>query len=79
MAAQKGLADVCTVLLKNNANVNEKRAHGAIPLLIAAEIGHADVCTVLVENKANVMKKDKFAQQGYLWQHKTVILTFVYC
>ena len=43
-AAKEGHADVCTVLLENNANTNKKGAVDAMPLFIAAKECHVDVC-----------------------------------
>ena len=48
--AQNGHIDVCTVLLKNNTNVNEKCEDGATPQFQEVLEGHADVCNVCFQN-----------------------------
>ena len=55
-AAQQAHADVCTVLLKHNANVNEKWEDGIIPLFQAAWDGFEYICNVLLENNENIKK-----------------------
>ena len=52
-AAQRGHADIYTLLLENEVIVNGKCKSGATPLFQAAEKGHADVCTVLLKNNVN--------------------------
>ena len=42
------------MLLKHNANVNDKRKDRVAPVLKAAQEDHANVCTRLLENNANV-------------------------
>ena len=45
--ARNGHVNVCTVLLKNNADVNEKEKTDITPLLMAAQKTLSDICTVL--------------------------------
>ena len=53
IAARKGHVDVCTLLLQNNAHVNQICA-GVSPLYVAVEKGRINVCTLLLENDALV-------------------------
>ena len=54
---QNGHTDVCTLLIKTNANVNEKRGDGVTPLLMAVQNGLSDVCTMLLGKNSNVNEK----------------------
>ena len=49
--------DVCTVLLEDNTNINEKLENDAAPLFQASQEGHTEVCTVLLEQNATVNEK----------------------
>ena len=49
--------DVCTVLLKNNVNINEKLETGATSLVVHED--HANISTVLLENNANTSENMK--------------------
>ena len=49
MTVQEGHADVCTVSLKNNANVNGKTKNGATALFQVAMNDHTDVHAVSLE------------------------------
>ena len=57
IAVQNGHTDVCTLLIKTNANVNEKRGDGVTPLLMAVQNGLSDVCTMLLGKNSNVNEK----------------------
>lgn len=50
-------ADVCTVLLKNNVNINEKVETGATSLVVHED--HANISTVLLESNANTSENMK--------------------
>ena len=58
--------DVCTLLLQNNAQVNQQDNCGSSALWIAANNGHANVCTLLLENNAQVNQQDNF-EMSALW------------
>ena len=54
VAAQGGHAEVVTLLLKNNANVDAVDNEGRTPLYFATQEGHAEVVRILLSNGANV-------------------------
>uniref|UniRef100_UPI00333F2B1E ankyrin repeat domain-containing protein n=1 Tax=Wolbachia endosymbiont (group B) of Pilophorus perplexus TaxID=3066160 RepID=UPI00333F2B1E len=58
IAARNGHASVVEVLLKAEANVNEKGWRDATPLHFAARNGHASVVEVLLKAEANVNAVD---------------------
>lgn len=57
MATQNGHVDVCTLLLENNAHINQQRNNEEFALWIAAQYGHVDLCTLFFENNAHVNQK----------------------
>ena len=53
-ATSNGHVEVCALLLKNKAHINQQDNTGATPLYLAAENGHVHVCFLLLENNAHV-------------------------
>lgn len=56
LAAAKGHADVCRILIKYGADVNrvdKSVEDGETVLMLAAERGHTDVCALLLDNGAD--------------------------
>jgi hypothetical protein len=54
LAAQKGHAEVCRVLMEAGAAVGAQAAQQYTPLHVSAQYGHAEVCRVLMEAGAAV-------------------------
>lgn len=52
IAAKKGFAEVCDVLLENKANPNIAGSHGITPLHFAAELSHFDIVRSLLTHGA---------------------------
>ena len=57
IAAQNGHVDVCTLLLQNNAHVNQQNEKDVFPLYIAVEIDETNVCTLLLEKNVLVSQQ----------------------
>lgn len=57
-AADRGSADVLTVLMSHGANVNAKDADGQTPLHYAVSCGHLECIRVLLNHGADVNIKD---------------------
>ncbi len=53
-AALKGDTSAVTLLILNNANVNEKSKGGITPLIAAASQGHTDVVRLLLDKQARI-------------------------
>lgn len=53
-STERDFFHVCALLLKNNAQVNQKSNDEASPPWVAAYNCHVDVCTLLLENNAKV-------------------------
>ncbi|KAI1729639.1 ankyrin repeats (many copies) domain-containing protein [Ditylenchus destructor] len=56
-AAEQGLSDVVTELIRQGANVHTKDATGATPLHYAAEHGHLDTIRALILEGADVNER----------------------
>jgi hypothetical protein len=52
VAAQKGYAKVCEVLIQNGATVSQTMVDGATPLAVASFFGNLDACRVLLQHGA---------------------------
>ena len=55
----EGHADVCTMLLENNANANEKWKISATSLFQVVHKDHDNMSTALLENNANTSENMK--------------------
>lgn len=73
---KNGHVDVCTVLLENNANIEEERKDSLTPLLLIEENGRVDLCSVLFGSNTNVNKKDNFLQWYHNIQYPKVTMTY---
>ena len=78
-ATQEGHANVCTVLLEYNGNVNEKTKDGATPLFQASQEGDNEVCTVFLKHNTNVNEKRQIAQHHYSKKRTMAMSTYVLC
>ena len=59
-AAKNGHADVFTMLLQNNANVQEKGENGVTRLFVSAEKGYTDIITdLLKKTRKCTLKREK--------------------
>ncbi|CAL1527425.1 unnamed protein product, partial [Lymnaea stagnalis] len=58
-ASEKGQKDIVELLIKNQANVNEKTTLGYTALYVASQNGHKDIVKFLIKNQANVNEKTK--------------------
>jgi ankyrin repeat protein len=54
LAAEKGHADIATLLLERNADLEQTNEFGNNPLLVAAREGHIDIVRMLIEREADV-------------------------
>jgi ankyrin repeat protein len=56
IAAEKGLTDICCLLIANKANVNTKNCWGRTALHQASWEGHEDIVSQLLKTKATITK-----------------------
>ena len=73
LAAKRGKATICELIMKNIADKNPKASDGSTPLHEAAKENHLDVCKVLVENGAdnNLMDHKGRTPIAYTLRHQT--------
>ena len=57
-AADNGHTEICSLLVENGADVNQKNNNGYTALIWAASNGHKEVCSLLIENGADVNQKN---------------------
>jgi ankyrin repeat protein len=65
LAASKGNAQICKLLVKKGADVDVRDNTNRTALMVAAQRKHADICRLLVENGAEVLARD--------WHERTVL------
>ena len=58
IATQNGNVDVYTLLLENDAHVNQQRNNGEIALCRAEVNRYVDTCTQLLKNNTHVNQQD---------------------
>ena len=66
MAAKWGKANMVSVLLDKNANLESKTRDGLTPLHCAARSGHENVVDLLLERGAPISSKTKVLPSGAL-------------
>ncbi|ESO00856.1 hypothetical protein HELRODRAFT_82432, partial [Helobdella robusta] len=59
LAAEKGQASICKLLIENGSDVNDPDAENRTPLLLAASKGHPSVCDYLINKGARIDALDK--------------------
>ena len=55
------------MLIKREANVNDKDTEGNTPLIMAAYNGHSEVVDMLIKRGANVNDKDNEDKTALMW------------
>ncbi|CAL1527422.1 unnamed protein product, partial [Lymnaea stagnalis] len=57
VASQNGHKDIDELLIKHEANINEKTTEGSKALSMASKNGHKDIVELLIKNNANLNEK----------------------